>query len=173
MNLIEIHVSETIARLNYDFRQFSLEHFLGHLLAVRQRDIILKSYPFELSLGGVWVRAETADYVFFNGDTPQFHQVHHVLHELGHIVLEHVGQKLTPEALKQLGLSLDASRGKPLYALYRTTGPGRNLLESEAETFVRLMQWEILQADRMVQLTGPSSSLETVSLFTRSLGYNE
>jgi hypothetical protein len=173
MNLIEIRVSETIADLHYDFRQYSLDHFLKHLEIVQKREIILESCPFDLKLGGAWVHADTAEYIFFNSRTPQFHQAHQVLHESGHIVLGHVGQETTPEALEQLGIRLETARGKPLYALYRITAPNGGILEREAETFVRLMQLKVLQANRLGQLTGSPSSLDAISPFTRSLGYSE
>lgn len=173
MNLIEIRVSEAIADLHYDFRQFTLDHFLAHLISTRKRDIILKPCAFDLTTGGAWVRADTADYIFYIAGTPRFYQVHQALHESGHIVLGHTGEEITPEALERLGLSLEVARGRPLYGLYRITAPGRTILEREAETFVRLMHWEILRANRLAQLTGPPSSLEAVNLFTRSLGYRD
>jgi hypothetical protein len=173
MNLIEIHVSEAIASLQYDFREYSLDHFLGHLKAVQQREIFLRSCPFDLRLGGAWVHADTAEYIFYNSRTPRFHQAHQVLHESGHIVLGHMGQETTPEALEQLGIRLEIARGQPLYALYRITAPHGSILEREAETFVRLMQLKILQANRLDQLTGSPSSLDAISPFTRSLGYSE
>ncbi|MBI5961796.1 MAG: hypothetical protein HY866_23870, partial [Chloroflexi bacterium] len=44
--------------------------------------------------------------------------------------------------------------------------------EHAAEWFVRCVQVELMQVERLAALTGPPSSLESVTRFARSLGYN-
>jgi Zn-dependent peptidase ImmA (M78 family) len=109
----EARVQAVIDGLDYDFKQFSVSHFIQHLEALRARDIILRSVPFDQGLHGFWVRAETADYVFFNRRTHDVHQVHHILHELGHMVLGHrlrdLSSFLPPVLVVQLRASISAA----------------------------------------------------------------
>ncbi len=102
----EARVRRVIAGLHYDFSRFTIPHFIAHLEALRQREIILNGVAFDGRLHGLWVRAETADYVFFDSRTHPVHRVHHILHEVGHMVLGHrlhdLAAFLSPELVAQL-----------------------------------------------------------------------
>lgn len=58
------NLSETIEQLGYDFKHFDLQDFIEHIQNRRRREIILAAFPFAHELSGIWVRAETADYLY-------------------------------------------------------------------------------------------------------------
>ncbi len=166
-------VQAAIAGLGYDFSRFTVPHFIAHLQVIRARDIILHGVSFDRGLHGFWVQADTADYVFFNQRTHEVHQVHHILHELGHIVLGHrlrdLAHFLPPELVAQLRASISAV----LQGHCRRWDPHDTPEEREAEWFVRHLQREILFAGRMASLTHPDTSIGALTRFTRGLGYDD
>lgn len=170
MTGVELRVHTAIAGLGYDFSRFTVSHFIDHLQILRERDIILNGLPFEPGLHGFWVRAETADYVFYNRNTHRVHHVHHILHELGHLVLDHqphdLALFLSPTLVAQLRISTTAAP----HGHCRMWTPDDSLDEHEAELFVRCLQREIIFAGRLAALTHPASSIEALTRFTRNLG---
>lgn len=168
----EARVRAAVAELDYDFKQFTIPHFIAHLQALRQRDIILNGVPFDRGLHGFWVRADTADYVFFNHHTHEVHRVHHVLHEVGHIVLGHQLRDLAAFLPPELVAQLRAAISPDLYGHCRQWDPYDTPEEREAECFVRCLQREILLAGRLSALTHPDTSIRELGRFTRGLGYD-
>jgi hypothetical protein len=166
----ETRVQAVVDGLGYDFRQFTVPHFIQHLEAFRARDIILHGVPFDQGLHGFWVRADTADYVFFNRRTHQVHQVHHILHEVGHIVLGHPLQDVADFLSPALAAQLRATLSVPLCGHCRRWEPCNTPEEREAEWFVRHLQRKIMFAGRLDALTHPDTSIGALSHFTRSLG---
>ncbi|MBI5960346.1 MAG: ImmA/IrrE family metallo-endopeptidase [Chloroflexi bacterium] len=130
----------------------------------------MSSHPFSDGVHGLWVNGKTRDYVFYNQNTHRIHKIHIVLHELGHIVLGHRGKKL-PALLKELLVDLEQD-GPPPYGRLHTSQITQDEDEHAAEWFVRCVQVELMQVERLAALTGPPSSLESVTRFARSLGYN-
>lgn len=169
----ETRVRQAIDELDYPFEQFTIPHFFRHLEQLRQREIILNGAPFSGGLHGFWVRAETADYIFFDLRAHPIHQVHHLLHEAGHILLGHhphnLALVLPPELVAKLILQLgDVPFGHwRKWELYETPD------ECEAEAFVRCLQHDILIAGRLAALTHPVSSIHELTRFTRGLGYSD
>lgn len=49
-------------------------------------------------LCGLWIRSKNADYIFVHPDTSRAHQDHIIAHELGHILRNHQGLPILPEA---------------------------------------------------------------------------
>ncbi len=147
----EARVRQAVRELRYDFRRFTMPGFMTYLAQVRQRDIILRGVPFEGRLHGLWVRADTADYLFYDRRTHPVHQVHHILHEVGHLVLAHPPHDLAA-ALLPVG---EDHLSSPLGSHCR----GRDLHESpterEAEWFARYLQRDILLAGRLAALARP------------------
>jgi hypothetical protein len=170
MTDIEVQVQAVVDGLNYDFNQFTVPHFIDHLETLRARDIILQGVSFDQGLHGFWIRAETADYVFFNRRTHEVHQIHHILHELGHMMLKHqlhdLALLLPPKLVARLRSLTPALQGH-----CRSWNPNDIPEEREAELFVRRLQHEILLARRLAALTHPVTSISALSRFTRGLGY--
>jgi hypothetical protein len=169
----EARVQAVVDGLGYDFAQFTVPHFLAHVQALRARDIILHGVPFDRGLHGFWIRADTADYVFFNRRTHTIHQAHHILHELGHMVLGHRLRDLAAFLPPGLVAELRTSIAAELQGHCRRWDPHDTPEEQEAEWFVRHLQREILLAGRLAALTHPDTSIDALSRFTRSLGYDD
>lgn len=165
-------VLKVIQDLDYDFTQFTLPHFIAYLIERRQRAIILNSFPLEDELHGIWLQVPQADYVFYNQNDHPLHQVHNILHEIGHILLDHacypIDQILPPVLLARL----DASSMVQLRGQFRLVEPLRPGDEREAEVFVRELQRRILFADRLDELTRRTSSIAALENYTRTLGYH-
>lgn len=155
------HTFKTMARivagLDYDFTRFEVMAFIAHIAAQRGRDILVKGYPFQREVSGVWIRAETADYIFYNNTLHPIHQTHSILHELAHPVLGHRGQSLAaalPPDFWQPG-----AETKPVGRLRAPALIGDDEQEREAELFVGVIQKQVLSARRFQELyTGHSSS---------------
>lgn len=170
MTEADIHILAAIRRLDYDFRHFTLDHFIAHLIERRQRDIILTAFFSKPNFHGAWLREETADYVFYNTAAHPVHQVHSILHELGHIVLDHRGVPLEDALPPALWAALNRRRA---VGRLRQLGIQQSPEDREAEAFVRLAQREIMFAHRLEQLTARTSSIDALERFTRSLGYHD
>ncbi len=71
---------------------------------------------------GVLAATDRADYVFYTRDTSPLHQLHILLHELGHLLCGHVEGEVRPETLAEVlmpSLSADLVRrvlGRTTYA---------------------------------------------------------
>lgn len=177
MTTVDERVQMTIQHLGYDFSRFTLEDFVTYLKQWRQdnRAIFIRGYAFEdEEVDGLWVRADTADYIFYDLRSHPVHQNHIRLHELGHIVLRHRGQPLhdilPPRLLATLGQTFPADA---FGGLFRAFESRQKLEELEAEVFAHHVQRYVIQANRLDQLTKHSSSIELLERFTRSLGYHD
>ncbi len=173
MTDMEARVRHTIRELRYDFRHFTVPDFIAYLKTTRQRDIILNAVPLDGGLHGLWVRAETADYVFFDRRTHPIHQVHHILHEVGHMVLGHRPRDLALVLPPALLAELTARIARAPHGHCRMWEPHETLEEREAEYFVQQLQHKILIAGCLIALTHPVTSIGELTPFTRSLGYGD
>ena len=153
--------------LCYDFDEFEVDHFVQHLEHLRGRSIVRVSYDFEAGLTGLWIPAETADYIFYTRFTHPIHQAHITLHEIAHMVLGHsckrIDQILPPTLINTLRLSNE-------FLGRRSEDSEADFDEQEAEAFVYFIQQRIVAAKRLSQLTQGQSSIEGLNRFTDSLG---
>lgn len=165
-------LKELIDRLAYDFNQFELAHFIRHIERLQRREILVIPLPFEPGLSAVWIRAETADYIFYNVRTHPIHQSHNILHELAHILLDHtrwpIDQALPPELLALVGTSQLEGRLRKADPYLRADQE-----EQEAEAFVFLIQKRLVTANRMTQLMGQSSSIDALRRWVDSMAFDE
>jgi hypothetical protein len=165
-------LKEFIDRLGYDFNQFEIAHFIQHIERLQRREILVIPLPFEPGLSAVWIRAETADYIFYNVRTHPIHQTHNILHELAHILLDHtcwtIDQALPPELLVLVSTS-------PLQGRLRNADRHLRLdqEEQEAEAFVFLIQKRLVTANRISQLMGQSSSIGALRQWVDSMAFDE
>ena len=172
MNNVDERVLEAIQHLNYDFREFTLSHFIHYLSESRHRPIGVQGFPFR-EAHALWVKTQTTDYIFYDQNTHRIHQVHSILHEVGHIVLDHVGRKLSDVLSPELLAHLKTIIKEPACGQLRTTRLMDTPEEQEAEAFGRLLQKEIVFAHRMDQLIGRTSSIDELARFAGSLGYHD
>jgi hypothetical protein len=170
---VKRHSRKVIRQLQYDFRQFTVPDFVAYLIQTRQRDLILTPTQFKPGLHGIWIRAETADYVFYDGATHPIHQVHHILHELGHIILKHEPHSLKDVLPEDLLAGMREQGDANPVGHCRQWEPDASWQEREAEAFVYWLQREILVAGRLVALTHPETSIDELKRFTWSLAYND
>ncbi|MEO1439203.1 MAG: hypothetical protein AAFV33_02300 [Chloroflexota bacterium] len=165
-------VQVALNRLNYDFQHFSVDHFVRHVETHTRREIILNRLSLDLRLSALWIRAETADYIFYNQNVHPVLQNHSILHELAHIVLKHPAHRvedvLTPELVTQL-------HARPAKGRLRLAEPThrQGVEEREAERFVVLIQRRVLEARRLEILKGPSTSNVALREWVDGMGFTE
>ena len=164
-------VQRTLANLKYDFSHFELTHFVDHVARYRAKPIRLLPFAFTGSIFGVWVPAPYHDYIFYSNRVHRIHQVHIVLHEIAHILLDHRRQRiddvLPPELLRQLDRVelIGRLRVPPSAEVHGDEE------EQESEQFVFLIQKQLVKARRLAELTGESSSIPGLKPITDTMGY--
>jgi hypothetical protein len=105
----------------------------------RGKPIRLSAQPFPVpGPFGVWLATSRADYVFYQQETSHAHQVHIILHEIGHLLAEHRSDEEDDDLLRMLypGPAPEAIRRALRRTSYDTTE------EREAETVATIiLQW--------------------------------
>jgi hypothetical protein len=173
MDDTEQRALEAVQRLDYDFRQFTLPHFIQYLEKQRGHPIFVNEFTFiDVGNHAAWIGLGHADYIFYDAETHPVHQVHSILHECGHMVLGHTGEDLKALLSDELLQALHELTA-PLRGRLRATYPWDDPQEREAEAFVRFLQREILVANRLEQLTKRASSIHDLARFASKLGYND
>lgn len=166
-------VQDVLDALAYNFSQFKLHHFVDHIAQIHNRRIFVVPFPFTSTIFGVWVHATIGDYILCNNTLQPIHQTHIVLHEIAHILLEHRRQRiddvLPPELLQQIGESNVMGRLRVAQVMKNC----HNEEEEESELFVYLIQRQLMQANRLAELTGESSSIPQLKPITDAMGYTE
>ncbi|GGM81149.1 hypothetical protein ACFFX1_18465 [Dactylosporangium sucinum] len=79
---------------------FDLDTFVADIAARRGRPMHLHPLPAPHTEGapcGVWLATEQADHVFYAAGTGRIHQQHIILHEIGHVLCDHVAPGLEPD----------------------------------------------------------------------------
>ncbi|MFF3333692.1 hypothetical protein ACFYWX_29785 [Streptomyces sp. NPDC002888] len=117
---------------------FSVDALCAQLALRRGRHLYLHPLP-EKTAGagacGVWLATEDTDHVFFERRTSRLHQEHIVLHEVGHMLLDHRGTDPAPDLV---GLLPDLSPRLVRRLLARTAYSTRQ--EQEAEMLASLIR---------------------------------
>jgi len=167
-NMAEIQT--VVEALDYDFDRFELNHFLRHIESLRRRQLIVQPFPFTApSLYGMWVRAASADYIFYSRDCHPIHQIHTVLHEVGHMLLGHPCRLLDQE----LPSGLLASLALPHPAGHLRAAPSLSLRdtpeEQECELFAGVIQRKVFEKKRLHLLTGQNSSIGALKPYVDSV----
>lgn len=101
--------TELIRGLDLPAGTLTIQDVCDHL--GRQRDRVIQLMPLRLPQGapsGLWVSAESEDYVVFEQRLAPVHRYQVILHELGHVVCDHEEKPvLDPEDSRVLLPSLD------------------------------------------------------------------
>ncbi|WP_188300249.1 hypothetical protein [Streptomyces sp. CBMA156] len=134
---------------------FSLDGVCARLAAVRRRPIHLHPLPpgaAEAGACGLWLATGTDDYIFFEQQTSRPHQEHIVLHEIGHMLLDHpapaaLGAVVPIERLGQVDPALAR------HLLARTDYTTRQ--EQEAEMLASLIRTRAARAEEPAAERGP------------------
>jgi len=169
---VPVDLETALDRLGYDFQAFNLAHFTRHVETYRRRPIFVNPLPLQLELSAAWVRAETADYIFYNQRTHPVQQTHSILHEIAHMLLGHschpLGSVLPPDLLNRLQGGVPHGRPRLADAQLRASPE-----EREAEAFVLLIQQRLVNARRLSELTGPSSSIHELRCWVDGMAFTE
>lgn len=111
----------------------------GRLSALRGKPIVLMPHPMPVpGPFGVWMSTSRADHILYQEQTTRPHQVHIILHEVGHLISDHRSDEQDDDLLQALypHLAPDAVRR----ALRRTSYDTEQ--EREAETVATIiLQW--------------------------------
>ena len=162
------HLSRIFNELNYDYSIFTIPHFTDYVAGFARKEILLIPYELEKTLSGIWVREETAHYVFYNNQLHLILQVHTILHEMAHIVLKHkpkpVEHYLNDDILKEYNLTHPVGKARENPQVNNT-----NTEEQEAEEFVFLIQHQLMQLNRSSELFGGNQAPTGLRQFTQIL----
>lgn len=88
---------------------------------------------------GIWLATDAADYVFYEQNTSRLHREHIILHEIGHLLLEHSGGVVLTDTTAQL-LMPDLDPTHVRRTLTRSNYSDAE--EQEAELFASLVMSE-------------------------------
>jgi hypothetical protein len=171
VNINKQKISATLKALEYDFTQFSVAHFVQKIAQSRRRPIVLKRYPFALGLFGLWIPTLSMDCIVVNAQTHPIHQVHIILHEIAHLLLDHprysLHHVLPTDTLDQLGIT--GVEGCMQYQLTRLNPLSPE--EQEAEEFVVQVQEKVIAARRLDELTSAGTSIAALLALSNSVVY--
>ena len=87
---------------------FDVDAFASTIASRRDRPLRLLPKQTPLGPCGVWLAMPDADYVFYENGTTAVHREHIILHELGHLLSEHVAhESIDDDVLRELFPRLD------------------------------------------------------------------
>jgi hypothetical protein len=129
---------------------WDLAEFLDQVALGRNRPIRLLPYPGLSALGqpcGMWIGRDTDDILVFDTTTSGYHTEQIILHELGHVLLEHGCQRPARPVLATIRqLVPDVEPGTVSRVLARSAFD--DATESEAELFASLIMSEQRKVSR-------------------------
>lgn len=158
------HLTYVLNNLAYDFQRFDLDHLISHLQTIRHHDITLIPYPFGRGISGALVRGDGVYYIVYDSLVHRIHQVHIVIHEIAHMVLNHPLQRFD-----------EVAPGHPLARLgddvrFRYGNPGEDPDEQEAEYFVQVFQQRVFYAERQLALMGDLAQSQWLNDYYKGMG---
>jgi len=136
-------IETAIDKLQYDFSQYTTESLTSHLEKQRGRKIEVAGLSLSHKTSGAYVQAPKKDFILYNINRNQFMQTHAILHEFGHMVLEHTASTLIigneSDAIYKIikKFSLRCHFRVQHEVMFRESA--NSIEESEAELFVRLI----------------------------------
>ncbi|MFG3438386.1 hypothetical protein ACGF0J_14175 [Nonomuraea sp. NPDC047897] len=123
---------------------FTLDEFIARIRAVRQRPLHMHDLPAEAAtaVSGLWFRTEKADHIFVAPGASGLLRVNIVLHEVGHMLLNHgdVGGDVEEVMRRLMGpavAAFEAAHGRPSLGAARSRYDTRE--ERDAEQLATLI----------------------------------
>jgi Zn-dependent peptidase ImmA (M78 family) len=120
-----------------------VEAFVEELAALRARPITVQAFPTAGRLFGAWLPTGRADYIFLSEQLTGAHRAHVLLHEVGHLLMDHrVGLQgslsgVTPELAQRMlarhDYGTEQEHEAELFASLLMTGAGRSVGEWAAD----------------------------------------
>ncbi|MGC0420168.1 hypothetical protein [Embleya sp. AB8] len=120
-------------------RPFSVPALCRQLAEQRARPLRLHPLPRQAAASGVcglWLATDTDDHIFFEQRTGRLHQEHIVLHEIGHVLLDHHTTLPDGDGMRMLLPDLAPHLVRRLLGRTNYTTPQ----EREAETLASLIR---------------------------------
>jgi hypothetical protein len=145
-------ISNKLEALNYLWKQFTIDEFINFVGKYRGKEIHC------IGIDGIEVpvviATPKADYIFFNQMGHPSKKLHEQLHEVSHLLLNHIRPVKLPENLGDiLGLHLAAKFRSP-----SSQNPNHDIEEEEAEYLTYLILEKIDRYSRFSQLTQTDES---------------
>lgn len=105
--------------------RFSVDALCKVISAQRGRPLHVHPLNLPPSSGlnacGMWIATDVADHVFVEHRTSRFHQEHIILHEIGHMLCDHVTEDLPPALTESLSSGPAVDPGLVRQVLARTS----------------------------------------------------
>lgn len=158
-----------LAELGYDFRQFTMDHFVAWVQERKRREIQFIPWHMPPGMFGLWMSdaEDPYEHVFFDSAAPPLHQVHIQLHELAHIICDHPTARLTQAEMEDL-LRRAVSNPEILNEVL-LRAPNQAEMEKEAETLAALIQEQVIHHEHLQQLSVVVSSDKNVVAHLKAL----
>lgn len=158
-----------LSELKYDFRAFTIDHFIGWIEQTRQRKIIAIPWQMPPGMFGAWMSDgdEPREYIFYRNDVPQIHQIHIQLHELSHFLFGHPTQVITRKNVRE---SKAGNQKLPFTDLVKLRSAEVSDCEIEAEQLASLIQEQVVHHSQLQRLTRGISSDEKIAEYLVDLG---
>lgn len=161
-----IRLGTIVDRLEYDFSKFNIYHFIEWVAERRKRPIYLKTWQFTKSIFGAWLPKDGFDLIYYETGLSEVHTIHILLHELSHMLLNHV-----PITINQESASLFRTIGDPDPSLHEQVIIGlcrsihyADVQETDAETLSALIQTRVFRMAGLAALTHNSHRPEMKQL---------
>jgi Zn-dependent peptidase ImmA (M78 family) len=158
-----------VEELQYDFHNFSINHFVAFIGEKNRREIITIPWAMPPTLFGAWMSddEEPREYIFYRNNVPAMHQVHIQLHELAHYLLGHPTLQINKKNIAQL-----FGKKAPLFfdELPRLRSSDTSNLEAQAETLAALIQNRAIKHSSLDQLVNDLSSEKKLANFLKTMG---
>jgi Zn-dependent peptidase ImmA (M78 family) len=155
--------------LDYDFRAFTIEHFISWIEGVKNRQIVMIPWEMPSGMFGAWMSDgdEPREYIFYRDNVPVIHKIHIQLHELAHFLCGHPTKLITKEMVQE---SRDGARELPFNELVKLRSPELSTYEFEAETLASLIQERVIHHSQLQELTRGTSSDKNIAKYLKDLG---
>ena len=167
---IEARMKAVLGKLDFDFSRFTMDEFVAWIEARRGREISFIPWDMPPGMFGVWMSDadDPVEHVFIDKNAPSLHKVHIQLHELSHIICGHPTARLTK--IEMQNLLLQAMQNPTVLNEVLLRAPAKKELEQEAEMLAALIQYRVIEHERIQQLSVAASSNENVTDHLQSLG---
>ena len=126
-------VQAAMEQLKYDWQNFTVTDFIEHLITFRQRPLTLMGVQLDVS--GLCISTASQDYIFYDVQRHHTLQLHAILHEAAHLLMNHRAFMLSVDDIGHLReILLHINMRSP--TIYQD--PQMNKEEDEAEYFAFL-----------------------------------
>jgi hypothetical protein len=186
---LQSRLNNLLESLEYNFSWFTLEDFIRWVEKYRNRELIL--IPFNFSSphkNGAWVSddEDQIDFVFYQPGPPEFHAVQNILHELSHILCNHIPKEIDKETVLYLRSELTRLRNddeptdgvstpsieKAAVGLFRSLAY-TDEQEAEAETLASIIQARVLKESGLPALMTMASYNQKLADLMRNMGFEQ